>query len=190
MRARRRRDSSWGVRKNVDTAPDGFYAVCRLGRGGVVGFFWAAWWASSGLAATPVPDAHGLADRIEEAHARARAAIRRAKGDRASVLSLDAQIAVEAARIVRPASPGYDAGSEWWGEEPRRRPASREPEPSRRSWLQVLELSWPCSAADVRKAYRRLALQRHPDRGGTNAAFNTLTKARDAALREVEPARA
>jgi hypothetical protein len=178
------------VRKSVDTAPDGFYAVCRLGRGDVVGFFWAAWWASSGLAATPVPDAHGLADRIEEAHARARASIRRAKGDRASVLSLDAQIAVEAARIVRPSSPGYDAGSEWWGEPPRRRPTPHEPEPSRRSWLQVLELSWPCSAADVRKAYRRLALQRHPDRGGTNAAFNTLTKARDAALREVESARA
>jgi curved DNA-binding protein CbpA len=49
----------------------------------------------------------------------------------------------------------------------------------------VLELSWPCSAADVRRAYRRLALERHPDRGGTDAAFHALTRARDAVLREL-----
>ena len=172
--------------KNVDTAPDGFYAVCAIGRGAVSGFFWAAWWTSSGLAATPRPDAHGLADRVEDAHAQARAAIRGARGERAAVLTLDAQIAVEAARVVRPASAGYDARSEWWGEDPRRGGAARASGPAPRAWLQVLELSWPCSAADVRRAYRRLALQRHPDRGGTDAAFNELTMARDAALREVE----
>lgn len=51
-----------------------------------------------------------------------------------------------------------------------------------RPWLSVLGLSWPCSIVDVRRAYRRLALVRHPDRGGSDAAFNALTKARDAAL--------
>jgi hypothetical protein len=173
------------VTKNVDTAPDGFYAVCSIGRGGISGFFWASWWTSSGLATTPLPDAHGLADKVEDAHAQARAAIRKARGERAAVLSLDAQIAVEAARVVRPASEGYDAGSEWWGDDPRRRSTPRSPAPAPRSWLQVLELSWPCSAVDVRRAYRRLALERHPDRGGTDAAFHALTRARDAALREL-----
>ena len=102
--------------KNVDTAPDGFYAVCAMGRGVVPGFFWAAWWSASGLAVSPAP--------------------------------------------------------------------------APRTWPQVLELSSPCTAADVRRAYRRLALKRHPDRGGTDAEFNALTKAYDAALLEVEATRA
>ena len=176
--------------KNVDTAPDGFYAVCAIGRGGVPGFFWAAWWSASGLAATPEPDAHGLADRVEDAHARARAAIFTARGERASVLRLDSEIAVQAARIVRPRSKGYVAGAEWWGEDPRRHSTSRSPAPAPRTWPQVLELSLPCTAADVRRAYRRLALKRHPDRGGTDAELNALTKAYDAALMEVTATRA
>lgn len=36
--------------------------------------------------------------------------------------------------------------------------------------------------ADVRMAYRRLALVLHPDRGGSDAAFDAITKARDAAM--------
>ena len=171
--------------KSVDTAPDGFYAVCAIGRAGVPGFFWASWWTSSGLAVSPRPDAHGLADRVEDAQARARSAILGARGARASVLRLDAELAVAAARVVRPASPGYVAGEEWWGEEPRRRSNGRSPGPAPLAWLQVLELSWPCSRADVRRAYRRLALQRHPDRGGTDASFHALTQAYNAALREV-----
>lgn len=174
------------MRKSVDTAPDGFYAVCAIGRRGVPGFFWASWWTASGLAVSPRPDAHGLTDRVEEAHARARAAILGARGERAAVLRLDASLAVEAARIVRPSSPGYVAGEEWWGEEPRRHTNWRSPSQSPRTWLQVLELSWPCSAADVRRSYRRLARQRHPDRGGTDAAFNALTQAYKAALSELE----
>ena len=173
--------------KSVETTPDGFYAVCAIGRGGVPGFFWASWWTTTGLAASPRPDAHGLADRVEDAHARARAAILGARGPRASVLRLDAALAVEAARVVRPASRGYVAGEEWWGEDPRRHAHRRAPPaaPAPRTWPEVLGLSWPCSAADVRRAYRRLALQRHPDRGGTDAAFHALTQAYDAALREV-----
>lgn len=185
MRARRRRVQALDVTKNVDTAPDGFYAVCAIGRGGIKGYFWAAWWASSGLATSPRPDAHGLAERIELAHARARAAIREARGPRASVLSLNSDLAVEAARLVRPRAADYDASTEWWGEPPRPRPSPRGWGPKPRSWLSVLELSWPCSAADVRRAYRRLALQRHPDRGGTNESFHALTQARDEALREL-----
>jgi hypothetical protein len=173
------------ARRSVDTAPDGFYAVCAMGRGDVPGVFWAAWWSASGLAVSPRPDAHGIADRVEDAHARARAAILGARGARASVLRLDPALAVEAARVVRPEADGYVAGHEWWGEAPRRRPGGPSPEPAARHWRVVLELSGPSSAADVRRAYRRLALLRHPDRGGTDAAFHELTQAYNAALREV-----
>jgi len=169
------------VAKSIDTAPDGFYAVCAIHRGGVQGFFWAAWWSASVLVLTPLPDAHGIADRVEVAHARARAAILHARGARATVLGLDAAIGVQAARLVLPASEGYQVGEVGPRDPPRHRP----PAPGPRAWLQVLELSWPCEAADVRRAYRRLALQRHPDRGGTAAAFHALTEARDAALRDI-----
>ena len=179
------------MEKNVDTAPDGFYAVCAMGRGSVPCFFWAAWWSSSGLAATPEPDAHGLADTGEVAHAKARDAIVKARGARASVLRLDAEIAVQAARIVRPRSADYVAGAEWWGEDPRRyqRSSPRAAAPAPRSWPQVLGLSWPSSVAEVRRAYRRLALQKHPDRGGTDAEFNALTQAYNAALEELQSIR-
>jgi curved DNA-binding protein CbpA len=42
----------------------------------------------------------------------------------------------------------------------------------------------------VRRAYRRLALKHHPDRGGTDAEFNAITKAYDAALLELSTTRA
>ena len=177
------------MKRNVDTAPDGFYAVCAMGRGVVLGFFWAAWWSASGLAVSPRPDAHGVADRLEDAHARARAAIVGARGARASVLRLEPALAVEAARVVRPESRDYVAGHEWWGEAPRGRAEGRRAAaPAGRSWQEVLELSWPCTRAEVRRAYRRLALVRHPDRGGTDASFHELTQAYDAALRAVEAA--
>lgn len=170
--------------RSVETTPDGFYAVCAIHRGGVRLFFWASWWTSSVLVLTPLPDAHGVAEQVEVAHARARTAILRALGARATVLGLDAEMAAHAARLVLPASEGYQVGEPRPGDASRR----RAPGPSPRAWLQVLELSWPCGAADVRRAYRRLALQRHPDCGGTAAAFHALTEARDAALRELDRA--
>jgi hypothetical protein len=46
----------------------------------------------------------------------------------------------------------------------------------------VLGLSaWPVGASELRDAYRKLALERHPDRGGSNADFIALQKAHDAA---------
>lgn len=49
--------------------------------------------------------------------------------------------------------------------------------------LAVLDLAWPCSRTDVRAAYRRLALVRHPDTGGEHRAFIALKKAFDEAIR-------
>jgi hypothetical protein len=41
------------------------------------------------------------------------------------------------------------------------------------------------SGAEIRDAYKRVAKTRHPDAGGTDAAFRELSEARDALLREV-----
>ena len=46
-------------------------------------------------------------------------------------------------------------------------------------WLKDLQLSWPSTPEEIKSAYRRLALQTHPDMGGTDAAFITVKRAYD-----------
>jgi hypothetical protein len=41
----------------------------------------------------------------------------------------------------------------------------------------TLGLPWPCSRGEIRAAYRRLALQTHPDRGGSAEAFRRVNDA-------------
>ncbi len=48
--------------------------------------------------------------------------------------------------------------------------------------LSALDLAPGATAEEVRRAFRRLALTAHPDRGGTTEAFVALVKARDEAL--------
>jgi hypothetical protein len=49
--------------------------------------------------------------------------------------------------------------------------------------LGVLGLTEPCTREQVRDAYRRLALERHPDHGGSTEAFQQLQEACDVALK-------
>jgi hypothetical protein len=49
--------------------------------------------------------------------------------------------------------------------------------------LEVLNLSWPCTVKDVKKAYRRLVKSAHPDGGGTHDEFLELQAAYEQALR-------
>ena len=59
-----------------------------------------------------------------------------------------------------------------------------------RHWRDVLEFFDAhrlLTAEDVRARYRRLAAERHPDRGGSNAQMTELNLARDQALKEVGP---
>lgn len=49
--------------------------------------------------------------------------------------------------------------------------------------LATLGLSLPCTQADVRRAYKRLAKTAHPDAGGSHQAFIKLKQAHDSALR-------
>lgn len=59
------------------------------------------------------------------------------------------------------------------------------PAPEGKHWSDVLALPRDATRADVDTAYRRLASQRHPDKGGTAAAFSELNAAREAALKDV-----
>lgn len=56
-----------------------------------------------------------------------------------------------------------------------------------RLWLPDLELTWPCTVADVTSAFRRLAMIHHPDMGGKAADFIRIKLAYDR-LKELIPA--
>lgn len=79
------------------------------------------------------------------------------------------------------------ARAAYYGDQPPPAPAQS---PVARWWRTVLGLApgGPVTRADVEKAYRQLALERHPDRvGGSHKAMTQLNAAREAALKEVSP---
>jgi hypothetical protein len=43
--------------------------------------------------------------------------------------------------------------------------------------LELLGLSWPCTAEDVTAAYRKRSLEAHPDRGGSKEAMQAINEA-------------
>lgn len=59
------------------------------------------------------------------------------------------------------------------------------PPPNSKPWRDVLGINGPATREIVQAAYRRLASERHPDTGGSDAMMTELNNARDAALREV-----
>jgi len=63
---------------------------------------------------------------------------------------------------------------------------ARQPAPAEDP-RRVLGLPPHAAAAEVRQAYRRLALQSHPDRGGTPAAFLRLQRAYRTLMEEADP---
>jgi hypothetical protein len=56
-------------------------------------------------------------------------------------------------------------------------------QPGQRAWWAVLGLTSNASIDDIEAAFRRLARERHPDHGGTDAQMAELNKARDEARR-------
>lgn len=53
--------------------------------------------------------------------------------------------------------------------------------PGTKAWWLVLQIKPTASPADIEAAYRVLARERHPDRGGSESAMSELNAARDAA---------
>lgn len=60
------------------------------------------------------------------------------------------------------------------------------PAPAGRSWWEVLRVPRDAKRADVDAAYRRLAIEHHPDRGGDASKMAELNAARDEALKEID----
>lgn len=67
----------------------------------------------------------------------------------------------------------------------------KQPREERSEWsagqlpkcLEVFNLSWHCTMADVKEAYRRLVKHAHPDGGGSQDKFIKLQEAYEQALR-------
>lgn len=58
------------------------------------------------------------------------------------------------------------------------------PSPAKpKAWWQVLGVSAAAHSSEIEGAFRRLARERHPDRGGSDAAMAELNAARDEGLR-------
>lgn len=53
----------------------------------------------------------------------------------------------------------------------------------------LLQVSPTASAEEIRAAYRRLAAEMHPDRGGSDARLAALTEARDLLLSQLPESR-
>jgi hypothetical protein len=53
-------------------------------------------------------------------------------------------------------------------------------------FIRELGLTWPCTEAEVKTAWRRGAKERHPDHGGTNEGFIALKRAYDLAMEFVK----
>lgn len=59
------------------------------------------------------------------------------------------------------------------------------PAPSKKGWRDVLGLGPDATAEDVRRAYRRLIGDAHPDRGGDPEKAAEINLARDEGLKEL-----
>jgi hypothetical protein len=58
-------------------------------------------------------------------------------------------------------------------------------------WAKALGVSWPCTAQDLKRAFRRLAFETHPDRaGGSHAAFLDAQAALQEAMASLHSAQA
>lgn len=137
---------------------------------------WAAWWSEPPLREPfRKPDAaQGGARTLDEARAQAE----RAAG--CSLVQLDASWARAWGRVLQGESP--------WPSSERQATAAPRPAPHANLALSVwsvLGLTARASLEEVKAAYRRRALELHPDRGGDAADFRGLQTAYEEALRRL-----
>merc|ERR1719456_568080 len=65
--------------------------------------------------------------------------------------------------------PGMEGG------DPRRRKSNKPVDTNK--FYELLEVDKNANAADIKKAYRKLAVKHHPDKGGDPEVFKNITKA-------------
>lgn len=148
-------------------------------------YLWAAWWTGA-PEREPFrkPDASSGGARTRE---EARAEAERAAGQ--TLVEIDGRWAGAWVRVLRGDAPWpkprapREEGAPGEGQSPPA-PAGSKP------WaLGVLGLAAGASAADVKRAFRAMALRMHPDHGGDAAGFVELKRAYDVALAAATVAR-
>jgi hypothetical protein len=166
-------------------------AVCSIAATRRRRFLWAAWW-SGPPSPHPFrkPDAHGGGARSEEeAHHQAQAATGR------SLVRIDGRWARAWSRIMQgePAfrrPPVARVGEEApVAEHGTGDPARRAAEPPTSTWA-LLGVARTATLDEIKRAYRKRALESHPDQGGDPEAFRALLRAYERAVaRHRRPAR-
>lgn len=151
---------------------DLFAPVCSIAPTKRRRFMWAAWWSGPpSRAPFRKPDASsGGARTRDEALAEAE----RAAG--AKLIEIEPVWARAWARVLRD-EPAFHEKSE---------PSHVAPKPPKsegpRSIWDVLGLPPTASPDEVKRAYRKKALETHPDRGGDEAAFREVQRAYEVAF--------
>jgi hypothetical protein len=142
-------------------------AVCSITGTQRRRFFWAAWWTSSPrYAPFQKPDAsNGGARSIEEALADAE----RIAGRHLTLI--EPHWARAWNKVLRgEASPAAPPSAEQRAARQRERPQVSSP------WI-LLELEPGASSAEIKRAYRKRALETHPDQGGDADSFRQVHRA-------------
>jgi hypothetical protein len=143
--------------------PDLTKALCSITATQRRRFFWAVWWSGAPSEAPfRKPDASGGGAKTEE---EARAAAERAVGR--PVVLTEPYWARAWNRVLRGERPP-----------PRRAPRApgKKPAGPRSAWT-TLGLAPGATLAEVRKAFRQLALETHPDHGGDADDFRAVQNA-------------
>lgn len=142
-------------------------------------FYWCAWWTGAPERAPfRQPDAWSGGARSEDEA--------RSQAEKAAGKPLTRTEPIWARAFIR-----VQAGlPPWVVREPKRLPPEAPPPPRKRpadvpagsNPLTLLGLGGSATRDDIKRAFRRLALATHPDRGGSAAAFIRVKWAHDEAL--------
>lgn len=145
-------------------------------------FFWAVW-SSAPPSRVPFkrPDfSDGGAESLAEAEAAAEARIGM------SVVLVDPLWARAWIRVLRGEAPWPSKASREPSRAARPEPTSVEPG----SVWAILGVSREATEAELKAAFRRRALETHPDQGGSEEAFRSVLRAHDEAKRRIGKPRA
>lgn len=166
---------------------DLFAPVCSITPTKRRRFLWAAWWTGP-----PVrepfrkPDASSGGARTRE---EARREAERAAGR--PLVELEGRWARAWSRVLLglPPWPARPAGAKDEAETARAEGSRPRAAPSASMWA-VLGVEPRASAAELKRAFRKRAMETHPDRGGDAEAFRSVKKAYEQALaKSARPAR-
>lgn len=158
---------------------DLFAPVCSISMTKRRRFFWAAWW-SGPPTRVPFrkPDA---SDGGAATHAEALAAAERSAGR--SLVLVDPLWARAWIRILR----GEPAWPSKASREPQGKTASKTP--AGESIWSVLGVSRDVTLDELKAAYRKRALETHPDHGGDDESFRRVVRAYEEAQRRIKKPR-